>query len=61
VTRGDGERPYNTPKKKRGGSIKNREEQSKKGEEKLTADWKHLNILLSFSTLEIFFIKFISF
>jgi hypothetical protein len=31
VTRGDGERPYNTPKKKRGGSIKNREEQSKKG------------------------------
>lgn len=52
MTRGDGERPYNTPKKKRGGSIKNREEQSKKGEEKLTADWKHLNILLSFSTLE---------
>ena len=31
MTRGDGERPYNTPKKKkRGGSIKNREEQSKK-------------------------------
>lgn len=57
MTRGDGERPYNTPqKKKRGGSIKNREEQSKKGEEKLTADWKTLALCIKFfffnSTIE---------